>query len=711
MNSSQRLLLVVAALLTATALGLTALSLTSAQEEQEPEWTRVTLPGGPAFDLSAAPKPGDDEQVLYAAGREVLTSTRGTDWVLSPGTGPAANVLAASNGIVYATDLEGQGYRSTHYGRSWRKIYVREHAPVRFVAASPDYDFDGTAYAVIEGEWRLYRTTNDARSWHEVTPEIDVENQIAAVGFSPLHRIDETVFIGSQRGIYKWSADNRKWTMMSEPGEAPAFGDAGGPLSSQGLVIPYEYGDDPDRELDPVIETLFAYNAHGIYRSDDDGKTWRELDLPAKVEQVNGLAVSNGWPADPVIMVAAAGPGIVGVVSFDNGQSWSEVAAADGLIGTDVEMSIDFAPIPEPDEHWRSTIHLPVVAKHAVIGLPPVIVPPDIGSREAFIATDGGGVIYTDDGGATWHPSSPAFEAVTVTALDMMPGGPEADVIAGSQASGLFRSTDGGATWSLIDSGLPRGSGQLIYDVLVSPNFDTDDTVFVVAASGIWVSRDGGHRFEKLDSPPGALALDFSPQYATDKTLLTTGQISTDDGATWQPLPAITGTWTAVAFSPDWPDDETIWAGTTDVSSDHRYGLYRKVGDGKWETITDPSLSKAGILTLYTAKFDPGEDPRIFAGTTAGLIASFDNGEDFKRVGRSSRPVNDVTGRGLTVPFVRGVVLACGEDGAMWSTNRGVDYQRDPRSDKPARGAALSDDATVLLIGLSTAAERLVLEP
>ena len=95
-------------------------------------------------------------------------------------------------------------------------------------------------------------------------------------------------------------------------------------------------------------------------------------------------------------------------------------------------------------------------------------------------------------------------------------------------------------------------------------------------------------------------------------------------------------------------------------------------------------LSRAGVLHLYTAKFDPSEDPRIFAGTTRGLIASYDDGEEWERASYSSYAMVDVTGRALVEPFTTGVLLASGTSGAEYSTNRGSDFERVPRSSKPS---------------------------
>ncbi|MFN2114497.1 MAG: hypothetical protein ACK2T6_02210 [Anaerolineae bacterium] len=708
MNGTARSLLIPAAVLVAVAaVGFAAAGMTLAQDEPpEPEWATVRLSGGPAFDLAVGDKPGDDVQVVYAAGHEPLTSTHAITWTITPGTGRLVNVAAATDGRAYAVDFEGQAYQTKNYGKQWRKIRVRDDAPVWFDAMSPDYEFDRTGFAITVGEWRLYRTNNDADSWQEVTMEADVEDQIGAAAFSPLHRTDETTFVASHRGLFKWTKDERRWTMISEPANGlPAFGEAGGPVSSQGLVIPFEYGDDPDRSWDPVLYTLFAYNSSGIYRSDDDGVNWREIPLPAGVEQVNGLAVSNGWPGDPVLMVAVASNDAVALVSLDDGLTWSKVAAKDGLVGTDVAMAVDFARVPLPDEDWRSTIRLPVVLKNDTFE------PPDNiynGSREAYVSTDGAGVLYTNDGGVTWHPSTTSFAAVRVTALDVMPGGPDAPAIAGSATAGLYSSDDAGLTWEWIDSGLPRGSDQEIFDVVVSPNFAADRTVYAFAHSGGWMSSDGGRTWSRASFPDGSTTVDFSPGFARDRTMATNGHLSTDGGATWQPMTPITGTWTAVALSSEFADDDTIWAGTSDVDSENRYGLFKSTDRGaSWVIADDATLSRAQIFGLVTAKYDSSEEPRIFAATSRGLVAAFDGGIEWDRVTFSSGAIHDVESRALTQPFTTGVLLASGDGGAEFSTNRGNTFEHLPRSSKDTLGAGLTDDGHVMLVGIPTGIERL----
>ena len=239
-------------------------------------------------------------------------------------------------------------------------------------------------------------------------------------------------------------------------------------------------------------------------------------------------------------------------------------------------MALDFAPIPRPDEHYRSTVNLPLVLEERADGA----AARDLQRQPGGVRLHGWrGVLYTDDGGETWHPTSPSFTAVTVTALDVMPGGASAPAIAGSATAGLFSSPRRRQDLGVDRLRPTERSGETISDVIVSPEYQSDRTVFAVAESGVWVSTDGGTRWSRTSAPEGSVALAFSPDYAPTIRWLPR-HLSTDSGATWDPLTPITGTWTAVALSADYPTDDAIWAGTTDVSLDHRYGVYRSTDGG-----------------------------------------------------------------------------------------------------------------------------------
>ncbi len=229
----------------------------------------------------------------------------------------------------------------------------------------------------------------------------------------------------------------------------------------------------------------------------------------------------------------------------------------------------------------------------------------------------------------------------------------------GSSNHSLWRSLDGGTTWARILSGSPATVDSLAL-VALSPEYGTGSQVVYLAGSSngittVWKSPDNGETFTgrfALDPATGnpitidtwAIANDttlflgsfdgsngrvyrtcnsgtsystgawagnqslhsiaLSPDYQQDKTLLvgnTNGGIyySTDDGISFQPLPAdaatppLTGLVT-VAFDPNFTGKQTVYA----ASSTADYGLYRFVigSSTDWENI-DGTLPDGSMLS------------------------------------------------------------------------------------------------------------------
>lgn len=117
----------------------------------------------------------------------------------------------------------------------------------------------------------------------------------------------------------------------------------------------------------------------------------------------------------------------------------------------------------------------------------------------------------------------------------------------------IERSTDGGTTWSLIwQSQTPQGNTQqTLNQIVLSPNFATDHTLFAVWAGpnggGVIRSTDGGASFVPLNVGSTNFSattktLSISPNFGTDRTIAvtadatnsTTSYLSTDGGSNWQ---------------------------------------------------------------------------------------------------------------------------------------------------------------------------------
>lgn len=175
--------------------------------------------------------------------------------------------------------------------------------------------------------------------------------------------------------------------------------------------------------------------------------------------------------------------------------------------------------------------------------------PPDVRSLSSGV--DGaiyanvhvGGILRSDDGGATWAPTAiPIEEDVhQVLAHPDRPG-----LVLAASAYGLARSEDGGATWETIDEGLERGYCRAVAAA--------GDTVLLSASSGpgggqAALYRLEGERFEKCDLPdPFGGNLDthrLVAQGAVVAAALPNGDLSLskDAGEAWemiaQGLPAV----------------------------------------------------------------------------------------------------------------------------------------------------------------------------
>jgi hypothetical protein len=134
--------------------------------------------------------------------------------------------------------------------------------------------------------------------------------------------------------------------------------------------------------------------------------------------------------------------------------------------------------------------------------------------------------------------------------------GTDAGDFAPAWVSSLYRSTDGGRTWSPLRGGLPQaGGGVLVLALAISPDFSRDHTLFAGGArvrvsyyggsrgEGIYRSLDGGDTWQPVWqglTELGIRRLEISPNFAEDRTLFALGahQVlrSTDGGDTWQPI-------------------------------------------------------------------------------------------------------------------------------------------------------------------------------
>jgi photosystem II stability/assembly factor-like uncharacterized protein len=284
---------------------------------------------------------------------------------------------------------------------------------------------------------------------------------------------------------------------------------------------------------------------------------------------------------------------------------------------------------------------------------PTVMCSEDLGTTWA--ESEGGAIAFGPDDGASlervWqlHPDSADRPGV---------------VWAGCEPTSLWRSEDGGASFSLV-RGLwdhphrsqwwPGGGGAMVHTVLPDPR-DDDRVLVAMSTGGVYVSEDGGRSFEPRNR--GILASflpDPEPEFgqcvhkvaqgADDPSRLYAqnhgGVYRSDDGG---------GSWTSIAagLPGDFGfvvlahphDRDTCWvvplvADVNRVPPQGRLRVYRSRDGGRtWAESSSGLPDGCWVTTLRDAACVDGLDPAgVYLGTRSGSVwASADEGETFSAV-------------------------------------------------------------------------------
>ncbi|MHB8896376.1 MAG: IPT/TIG domain-containing protein, partial [Candidatus Geothermincolia bacterium] len=310
-----------------------------------------------------------------------------------------------------------------------------------------------------------------------------------------------------KRSATPMGASSPVWIERSIPGAATAIESlhvtAGNPQSLSAVVagssllyssqnggvswVPYlSMGAQPFIALAGSQSTFFALDAASrVYRSTTAGAFWAPLSVIA--DPTSDL--DTGTDASTLV-AATGGPGtdLAPAYSSDYGASWNvgagpmttwSIAAGDPTgwnIFYAARQAITDTPLASSGDGgvtWFDCGVFPM-AIHATS----VTVLPNGGPVLVGCDTAGASPIYrSNDGGATWTPSSsgiPAGETVLATCM-----APSVSVACATTDKAVYSSMDGGTTWSDISSDLPEKPY-----TSVSASGGSTNTIFVGAADG-----------------------------------------------------------------------------------------------------------------------------------------------------------------------------------------------------------------------------------
>lgn len=293
--------------------------------------------------------------------------------------------------------------------------------------------------------------------------------------------------------------------------------------------------------------------------------------------------------------------------------------------------------------------------------------------HEFVMGTTGGGVWTTTDAGQRWTNVSDGFFGGSIGAVDVAESDPNVIYVGTGSADirgntstgrGMYRSTDGGKTWTFI--GL-RDAGQ-IARVLTHPA--DPDLVYAAVLGhpfgrnrerGIFRSKDGGTTWEHvlfLDDSTGASSLAMNPRNPRELyagmwrgerkpwAMLSGGPQggvykSTDGGDTWQKLggglPA--GIVGKVGVSISGANPDRVWA---ILQAEPDGGLYRSDDAGKsWTRVNGENKLRQRAFYYTHARADPRDENTVY-GLNTRLHKSVDGGKTFEVIEVPHGDVHDL---------------------------------------------------------------------
>ena len=286
-------------------------------------------------------------------------------------------------------------------------------------------------------------------------------------------------------------------------------------------------------------------NNGGVWKTDDYGRTWRPIFDRAPTGSVGDLAVS---PSDPHVIYVGSGEGL----------HRPDLGVGDGIFkSTDGGANWQHVGLPDIQQVGRIVVHptSPDIVFVAGMGHP-------YGSNEER------GVFRTLDGGQTWQKvlyvdhntgaNQVEFDVADPTTLYASlwehREGPWENASFSGPNSGLYKSTDGGATWRKLTGGLPgaaQGIGRINFGLAPSDPRRIYAMVMAREGRGLYRSDDAGDTWA-LVSTDSRLSVDIRvhPKHADVVFVANIASYRSEDGGR---------TWTAFKGAPGGDDYQRIW--------------------------------------------------------------------------------------------------------------------------------------------------------
>jgi photosystem II stability/assembly factor-like uncharacterized protein len=403
-------------------------------------------------DLALSPSFAEDK-TLYAlltpsrsegVSRLYRSTDGGDKWKALEDAIPISAFALTSDGDLLLGTVDGYIYSLSPDALAWKDLTVGlEGLDVHDLAISPSYAQDQTIYAATSTAG-VFVSHDGGRSWNET-------GFPGRAGFDPLHLAlspdyarDQTLFAASSAGVYRVAGGD--WQELQE-----GLGDL---FSASALAISPNFPNDG---------TLFIggdYRRPQVFISTDGGESWTSASQGLPEAGVASLIISPNYAEDRTAYAWLQYQGLYRTIN--GGQSWEQVTKEDWYVQS-MAISPDFAA-----------------------------------DQTLFVGALNGNLYRSDDGGFTWQALGGGLPpgTVWVKALAISPEFARDSTLFAGLDRGIHKSTDGGYSWEAVNTGLPhRPDGELagVLALAISPDYAADQTIFAaLVRHGVYKSTDGG---------------------------------------------------------------------------------------------------------------------------------------------------------------------------------------------------------------------------